>query len=189
MTRDRSRSDDPGDGTADDGRPDEGTSAVRTTMRARARVRTTHDDASVVAAAVAADNTDAMATTVDDSAVVTTIGRPTTGGLASSLDDYVVNLSVADRVVETVDSPASTGRATDGRGSSGRSTDDRASTARTGNEQKSTDDRASTGRTADERNAQQTNDSRGADAPAPGDDPDAGGDAARTDAEPDEPNQ
>lgn len=173
MTRDRSRSDDPGDGTADDGRPDEGTSAVRTTMRARARVRTTHDDASVVAAAVAADNTDAMATTVDDSAVVTTIGRPTTGGLASSLDDYVVNLSVADRVVATVDSHASTGRATDGRGSSGRSTDDR----------------ASTGRTADERNAQQTNDSRGADAPAPGDDPDAGGDAARTDAEPDEPNQ
>lgn len=69
----------------------------------RAALRTTHasaEAAAVVAGAVEPDNTDSMATRVDGDAVVTTIERETTGGLHSSVDDYVVNLSVADRLVD-----------------------------------------------------------------------------------------
>jgi hypothetical protein len=64
----------------------------------RARVRTAHADPEVVAAAVEPDNTDSMTTRVDGAAVETTIARETTGGLHSSVDDYVVNLAVADRL-------------------------------------------------------------------------------------------
>jgi len=69
----------------------------------RATVRTTHDDPETVAAAVAPDNTDEMATTVSEGAVETRIERETTGGLAASVDDYVVNLLVADRIAESPD--------------------------------------------------------------------------------------
>ena len=64
----------------------------------RAEVRTTHgstDAAARVAAAIWPDNTDEMDTRVDDDAVVTTVERETTGGLQSTVDDYVVNLRVA----------------------------------------------------------------------------------------------
>jgi hypothetical protein len=69
----------------------------------RARIRTDHGDgdrASAVAAALAPDNTAEMATRVDGATVETTIERPTTGGLSATIDDYVVNLRVAARVIE-----------------------------------------------------------------------------------------
>lgn len=72
----------------------------------RATIRTTHathDEAATVAAAVAPDNTDEVTTHVEGDRVVTEIGRATTGGLASTVDDYVVNLSVAERAVDGAD--------------------------------------------------------------------------------------
>lgn len=66
-----------------------------------AEVRTTHADAATVAAAVAPDNTASMTTRVDGDAVVTSIRRSRPGGLQSSLDDYVVNLTVAATVTDT----------------------------------------------------------------------------------------
>ena len=66
----------------------------------RATIRTTHDDPDLVARALRPDNTDEMETTVDGDAVVTRIGRETTGGLHSTVDDYVVNLAVATTIVQ-----------------------------------------------------------------------------------------
>jgi len=65
-----------------------------------ATVRTTHADADLVAAALAPDETDSMATRVDGDAIECAVERPTTGGLRSTVDDHVVNLRVADRLVE-----------------------------------------------------------------------------------------
>lgn len=62
----------------------------------RATVRTTHDRPDLVAAAVAPDNTDEMATRVVGDQVVTTIEREATGGFRSTVDDYVTNIAVAD---------------------------------------------------------------------------------------------
>jgi hypothetical protein len=70
-----------------------------------ATLRTDHATATRaawVAAAVAPDNTDSMATSVDGTAVRTEIARETTGGLQTTVDDYVVNLSVAQAVIEAV---------------------------------------------------------------------------------------
>lgn len=64
----------------------------------RATVRTDLSDGTAaerVAAALRPDNTTEMTTSTDGSTVETSIERPTTGGLASTLDDYVVNLNVA----------------------------------------------------------------------------------------------
>ncbi|QIO23574.1 KEOPS complex subunit Pcc1 [Haloarcula sp. JP-L23] len=64
----------------------------------RAEIRTTHGSparAERVAAALRPDNTDEMTTRVEDDAVVTTVERDSTGGLQSTVDDYVVNLRVA----------------------------------------------------------------------------------------------
>lgn len=64
----------------------------------RARITTSHADgetATAVAAAVDPDNTASMDTTVDRHRVVTTIARESTGGLHATVDDYVVNLTVA----------------------------------------------------------------------------------------------
>jgi len=66
----------------------------------RATLRTELDRADAVAAAVEPDNTEQMTTRVEDGAVVTTIERETTGGLRSTVDDYVVNLDVATRTME-----------------------------------------------------------------------------------------
>ena len=71
----------------------------------RAEIRTTHGSPEIVAAAVAPDDTEEMDTwvegdEVEDGTVVMTVERETTGGLASTVDDYAVNLSVADRTVE-----------------------------------------------------------------------------------------
>ncbi|WP_142856600.1 KEOPS complex subunit Pcc1 [Salinigranum halophilum] len=73
----------------------------------RATVRTTHATpatAEIVAGAIEPDNTDSMTTRVEGSTVETTIERETTGGLHSSVDDYVVNLTVANRLAGTDDS-------------------------------------------------------------------------------------
>jgi len=79
----------------------------------RARVATTHDAPAVVARAVAPDNTDDIATRVDGDRVVTTLRRDGTGGLAATLDDYVVNASVADRVAAVARGDATEGERTD----------------------------------------------------------------------------
>ncbi|QPV63476.1 KEOPS complex Pcc1-like subunit [Halosimplex litoreum] len=67
----------------------------------RATIRTTHgadEAAERVAAALAPDDTAEMATRVEGEAVVTTVTREGTSGLRSTVDDYVVNCRVADRL-------------------------------------------------------------------------------------------
>ena len=71
----------------------------------RATVRTTHDHPGVVAAALRPDNTAEMSTRVDGRTVVTTIERDSTGGLRTTVDDYVTNLQVAQRVTDTTIQP------------------------------------------------------------------------------------
>ncbi|MFC7203901.1 KEOPS complex subunit Pcc1 [Haloferax namakaokahaiae] len=66
----------------------------------RAHLRTTHDDPEVVRAAVEPDNTDSMHTTVEGNTLVATIERDSTGGLQSTVDDYVVNVTVAQTVID-----------------------------------------------------------------------------------------
>jgi hypothetical protein len=68
-------------------------------MNRTARLRTEHDEAGLVAAALRPDDTPEVETRADDGAVVTRIERDRTGGLARTVDDYVVNLRVADRLV------------------------------------------------------------------------------------------
>ena len=63
----------------------------------RATIRTRFDHADVIAASVSPDNTPEMDTRVEGDCILTTIERGTTGGLQSTVDDYVVNLSVAAR--------------------------------------------------------------------------------------------
>ena len=73
-----------------------------------AEIRTRFADADAadrVARAVRPDNTDEMTTRVDDDAVVTTVERETTGGLQSTVDDYVVNLRVAAQLTNEPTEP------------------------------------------------------------------------------------
>jgi hypothetical protein len=74
----------------------------RETSTRRVTVRTTHDFPAAIADAVTPDNTAEMHTRVEDDAVVTTIERETTGGLGSTVDDYVVNVDVAARVAQLI---------------------------------------------------------------------------------------
>ncbi|WP_049923035.1 KEOPS complex subunit Pcc1 [Halopiger djelfimassiliensis] len=90
------------------------------TGRRRATIRTTHDDPELVARALCPDNTAEMETDVaeDETAVVTRIERETTGGLHSTVDDYVVNLEVAVAVAQSArneqgEHPADTGTVSD----------------------------------------------------------------------------
>lgn len=69
-------------------------------MTRTATVRTDVDDPDLVASAVRPDNTEEMETQVADGVVVTRIGRNDTGGLQSTVDDYVVNLTVATEVAQ-----------------------------------------------------------------------------------------
>lgn len=64
-----------------------------------ATLRTTHDDPGLVAAALRPDNTPEVQTTVRAGTVETRIERETTGGLTRTVDDYAVNLRVAERLV------------------------------------------------------------------------------------------
>jgi len=65
-----------------------------------ATITTTHEDASLVASALAPDDTSEMRTTVDGDRVVTRIERETTSGLQSTVDDYVVNVAVAAQIAQ-----------------------------------------------------------------------------------------
>ncbi len=71
----------------------------------RARIETTHDHPRVIADAIAPDNTDEVSTRVEtrdgDGVVVTTIERDSSGGLRTTADDYVSNLTVAQRITDT----------------------------------------------------------------------------------------
>lgn len=63
------------------------------------------ETAEILARSVRPDNTPEIDTRVETSGdegatVVTTVARETTGGLQSTLDDYVVNLTVADKIVQ-----------------------------------------------------------------------------------------
>lgn len=69
-----------------------------------ATVETTHADAdaaATIAVAISPDNTDDIRTEADGATVVTRVSRETTGGFLASVDDYLVNLDVADDVVAT----------------------------------------------------------------------------------------
>lgn len=70
-----------------------------------AQVETTHTDVELVAAAVRPDNTASMTMSVDNQTetLQTTITRETTGGMQSTVDDTIVNLTVADAVVTAVE--------------------------------------------------------------------------------------
>jgi hypothetical protein len=59
-----------------------------------------------IARAVAPDNTASMTTQVAAATVRTEIDRDTTGGLQSTVDDYVVNLGIAERVLDAVNTAA-----------------------------------------------------------------------------------
>lgn len=65
-----------------------------------AHVRTRSVAPERVAAALAPDNTPEMSTDIDGDVVTTSLERETVGGLRATLDDYAVNLSVAERVVQ-----------------------------------------------------------------------------------------
>lgn len=69
-------------------------------MTRTATIRTEVPDPELVANAVRPDNTPEMDTQVQGDAVVTRIEREDTGGLQSTVDDYVVNLTVATEVAQ-----------------------------------------------------------------------------------------
>ena len=66
----------------------------------RATIHTAVAHPETVAAAVRPDNTDEMETRIEGDEIVTTIERETTGGLQSTVDDYVINVDVAVTVVQ-----------------------------------------------------------------------------------------
>jgi tRNA threonylcarbamoyladenosine modification (KEOPS) complex Pcc1 subunit len=68
-----------------------------------ATVRTAVADPELVAACVRPDNTAEMTTSVEDGCVVTRVERDDTAGLQSTVDDYVVNLTVATEVAQAAD--------------------------------------------------------------------------------------
>ncbi|ELZ71582.1 hypothetical protein C5B91_04240 [Haloferax sp. Atlit-10N] len=69
-------------------------------MTRRATLRTTHGDPGIVAGALEPDNTASMRTRVEGDELITTIERDSTGGLHATVDDYVVNVTVAETVIE-----------------------------------------------------------------------------------------
>lgn len=71
----------------------------------RATIRTDVPRPAFVAAAVRPDNTPQIDTRVEDDCVVTTVERESTSGLRSTVDDYVVNLTVAAEVVQQTTDP------------------------------------------------------------------------------------
>lgn len=70
-------------------------------MSPQATLRSELEDPDAVARAVRPDNTPEVCTRVEDDALVTTIERETTRGLRSTVDDYVVNVLVAQRILQT----------------------------------------------------------------------------------------
>ncbi|MEF8840762.1 MAG: KEOPS complex subunit Pcc1 [Haloarculaceae archaeon] len=68
--------------------------------RCRATIRTTHADPGTIAAALLPDNTAEMDTHIEGGQVVTTVARDSPGGLRSTVDDYVVNIEVANDIAD-----------------------------------------------------------------------------------------
>lgn len=75
-----------------------------------ATIRTRVEAAEVLAASVRPDNTPEIDTRVQDGCVVTNVERETTGGLRTTVDDYVVNLTVAQEIVQAAKRRADAGR-------------------------------------------------------------------------------
>ncbi|MDY7082968.1 MAG: KEOPS complex subunit Pcc1 [Halobacteria archaeon] len=69
-------------------------------MNTKIEFETTHDDAELVARAIAPDNTDEIETRAENGRVITTIERPSLGSLQTTADDYIRNLSVAAEIDE-----------------------------------------------------------------------------------------
>ena len=83
-----------------------------------ATIRTESEDAEILAFSVRPDNTPEIDTRVErdadgDETIVTTIERETTGGLRTTIDDYVVNLAVAQEIVQTANRHADANADTD----------------------------------------------------------------------------
>jgi tRNA threonylcarbamoyladenosine modification (KEOPS) complex Pcc1 subunit len=78
-----------------------------------ATIRTASEDAEILASSVRPDNTPEIDTQVDDDRIITTIERETTGGLRTTIDDYVVNLAVAQEIVQTANRHADANADTD----------------------------------------------------------------------------
>ena len=72
-------------------------------MMREATIRSDVANPDLVAAALRPDNTPEMETLVEDGQVVTTIERETTSGLRSTVDDYVVNLTVAVTIEQSIE--------------------------------------------------------------------------------------
>lgn len=70
-------------------------------MTRTVNIRTIHKNAEIIADAIRPDNTTEMKTTVTDDTIITTITRGTTGGLRTTIDDYLCNLQVAESIVST----------------------------------------------------------------------------------------
>jgi len=82
---------------------DDAAGAGNASARRSARIVTDHGDeetAAAVARSVRPDNTADLTTREEGTAVVTEVTRGTTGGLQSTVDDYVVNVAVAAQLLE-----------------------------------------------------------------------------------------
>ena len=102
-------------------------------MSGRAVLRTSHERAAVVAAALRPDNTSEMETTVESTAeqgatVVTRIDRESASGLRATVDDYVVNLQVASRVIDAASDPRDAEAGTETDAEAGTETDAQSAT-------------------------------------------------------------
>jgi hypothetical protein len=65
-------------------------------MQIEGTIATLHTDAACVAAALAPDNLRSMETKADDGRVVTTITGTSLRSVIASVDDYLMNLAVAE---------------------------------------------------------------------------------------------
>ena len=64
----------------------------------QAIVRTDHSNPERIATSMRPDNTAEMETMTTDDSVITAISRADVGGLQTSIDDYLVNLQVAEQI-------------------------------------------------------------------------------------------
>jgi len=78
---------------------DDAAGAGNASARRSARI-VTEETAAAVARSVRPDNTADLTTRKEGTAVVTEVTRGTTGGLQSTVDDYVVNVAVAAQLLE-----------------------------------------------------------------------------------------
>lgn len=69
----------------------------------KATIRTTHPAPVVVAEALRPDNTDDISTTVVEDRIETTITRDAPGSVQATIDDYLVNLILAEETRQRTD--------------------------------------------------------------------------------------